>query len=190
MTRWRDVPGFPDYQASTDGKVRSKDRWIAGARSGALRFRKGALMTGQLNNKGYRLVSLIRDGRRRVLLVHRVILATFRDLDLDDPLQIGMHRDDNKVNNKLTNLRIGTTRDNVQDKVSKGRAVGNQKTYRKGSSNPASVLTEASVRKIDKLIRKGLANKDIGPMFGIGPGLVSTIRTGARWSHITGRTPK
>lgn len=66
-------------------------------------------------------------------------------------------------------LKLGTHMDNMIDKRNKGRV--------------QAKLTHDDVRAIRKLIGKTMG-KDIASMFGVGPGVISDIKTGRHWSYV------
>lgn len=107
---WRPVVGFEDaYEVSDTGLVRSR-------RTGK-ELRQACLTRG-----GYRMVSLCdaRNGvRRRDRRVHQLVLEAFVG-----PRPEGMltrHLDGDGSNNRLTNLRYGTSEENNRDIVRHGR---------------------------------------------------------------------
>jgi hypothetical protein len=182
--RWKKIPGYQYYEASNLGRVRSTDRLRPG-RYGLILQRGRILKQGTINS-GYRLVHFSEDGIRTAHTVHRLVLAAFRGLDLDDPEVLGMHRDDDKSNNFLSNLRIGTTADNIEDKVKKGRARGNTSTDRSGSRNSVALINEKIAKKIYLLARdSSMTMKDIGAKFGVTGATVGHILNRKQWVHAT-----
>lgn len=109
---WRAVPGFPAYQVSDHGRVRTlNDR--PGSRAG-----DGIMSPGHLP-RGHLRVALRRDGKRCDRQVHALVLLAFVG-----PCPEGMealHKDDDPSNNALTNLRWGTHTENMADARRNGR---------------------------------------------------------------------
>lgn len=105
---WKDIPWYEwKYQASDLWRVRSlKHNW--------------PLLLSQWNSKWYRFVLLYNNWRKNVL-VHRIVLATFRWLDLNDSSKFWCHKDDIPSNNRLDNLFIWTRMMNIDDMKSKWR---------------------------------------------------------------------
>lgn len=91
---WRPSPPSP-YEASNLGRVRSA---------------RGVAAT-HLTPKGYRVVGKYQ--------VHRLVLTAFDGPQL--PNVWALHGDDNRGDNKLTNLSWGTSRQNIADAISRGR---------------------------------------------------------------------
>jgi hypothetical protein len=93
---WRDIPGWEGlYEANSRGQIR---------RIG------GSFMLGGLGCKGYRLVTLCRDGLGVTVNVHRAMAATWIG-----PCPAGMqinHKDGNPMNNRVENLEYVTPQRN------------------------------------------------------------------------------
>lgn len=113
MKIWKDVDGFPGYQVSKNGEVRSY-----------INNRHGIGSTPHLlkpvqNRHGYDTVCLGRGQRR---LVHRLVASAY--IPNPDNLPLVRHLDDNPKNNHYKNLAWGTQVDNMRDCVKHGRLVG------------------------------------------------------------------
>jgi DNA-binding CsgD family transcriptional regulator len=77
-------------------------------------------------------------------------------------------------------LWLGTSADNMKDKVNKNRQL-------KGSTIPSSKLTEEKIKEIKNLlIENKLTLKQIKDRFGVGIRTISEINSGKRWSHVEG----
>ena len=113
MEEWRDIDGFPGYQVSNTGKVRSyiNNRHGVGSEPHELKQCTNAL--------GYKSVQLGRKNRRSV---HRLVADAYIDNPDDCPLV--RHLDDDPSNNHMSNLAWGNQTDNMQDCVAHGRLVG------------------------------------------------------------------
>ena len=102
---YKDVPGYEkSYQVSNLGNVRSLDRVASDGRK-----LKGKLIRLQ-NHFGYRSVTLSKDSEVKTFTVHKLVMASFigprpDGLDID-------HWDENKANNKLSNLSYMTKAEN------------------------------------------------------------------------------
>lgn len=93
--QWHDVPNHPGYQVTKTGRMRSIDRYNT----------RGQWIKGkeQKTIKKY---------------VARWILMTFDRMP--EPEEMALHWDDDRSNNRLSNLRWGTARDNALDAVRNG----------------------------------------------------------------------
>ena len=129
--RWLSVPGYPGYEVSDQGRVRSLDREVR-SRWGTPKTLKGKILSQRLvGGNGsigrYRACTLFRDGERKPVTVHILMLETFVS-----PRPEGMwgcHRDDNPANNSLENLYWGSPSENVFDKVRNGHHPDANKTH-------------------------------------------------------------
>jgi hypothetical protein len=119
---WLPVPGYPSYEVSDHGQVRSIDREGL-SRWGTPRMFPGRLLAQTLSggSKGrkYRACTLYRDGEPRAVTIHTLVLQTF--VGPRPRKTQGCHRDDNPENNHLNNLYWGTPRQNAQDMIRNGR---------------------------------------------------------------------
>ncbi len=142
--RFAHVPDFPGYAASDDGRIWSclgRGRRPPYAR-GEWRERKGYIC-----HKGYHRMLLRRsDGKYKNYAAHQLIMFAF----VGPPTNGNWcccHHDDDHTNNRLSNLRWGTQRNNSDDSIRNGS--------RAGEKNPmASLLTE-HVLNIRKLAADG-----------------------------------
>ena len=108
MEVWKDIKGFEGFQVSTEGKVRSVDRYINGKYG--MQLRKGKEIKQWVSNSGYLTVSLNIAKKKTNLMVHRLVAETF----LQQPEGKGYvnHIDGNKVNNTVANLEWVTRSEN------------------------------------------------------------------------------
>lgn len=53
-----------------------------------------------------------------------------------------------------------------------------------GEKHPKAKLKEKDVKKIKKMIKKGLSNTDISKMYGVHRVTISAIKTGKTWTHL------
>ena len=71
-----------------------------------------------INNKGYLCVDLHKNGKRKHMLLHRLIAMAFVDNPYNYP--IVLHLDNNKLNVKPSNLRWGTYSENNAQAIKDG----------------------------------------------------------------------
>jgi hypothetical protein len=117
VEQWRPVIGFEElYEVSDLGRVRSLPRKVK--RRFVYATLNGKVLRPFPNNQGYLQVTLVGEGQRRKLLVHRMVLAAFTG-----PCPQGMegcHEDGDHLNNRLDNLRWDTPKKNHADRVRHG----------------------------------------------------------------------
>lgn len=93
---WQEIPGYPGYEASTQGHIRNKHT--------------GRVLSASPNNKGYLLTTLSLKHTAHRALVHRLVMLAF--VGASD-LQVN-HKDGDKTNNHLSNLEYTTCKQNIE----------------------------------------------------------------------------
>lgn len=99
---WRLVPGFPDYEVSDMGRIKS------------FRRKKVRVLNPHRNNLGYSSVVLFRDGNPpKQMTVHRIVMLAFVG-PCPERMEV-CHSDANPRNNQLSNLRYDTHLANMRE---------------------------------------------------------------------------
>jgi hypothetical protein len=113
VREWRTLDILQKYEVSNDGRVRR--RTLGSNR------KVGTLLRASLSTRGYPEYRLYDDdGKPRAWLAHRLVALAF--LPAPDPGQTSvLHKDDNKLNPRVDNLRWGTAADNAADAIANGR---------------------------------------------------------------------
>ena len=118
---WKDIIGFPNYQISTLGRVRSKTREVRCKTKGGVecvKVIKEKLLTPHLGQYGYYVIALRgEDGKAKYPYLHRLLAQTF--IPNPDNKPMIDHKDRNKLNNSLNNLRWATASENTLNKPSR-----------------------------------------------------------------------
>lgn len=103
MEIWKDIIGYEGrYKVSNLGNVLSLD---------FKHKKKSKLLKKGKFESGYLRVCLYKNGKRKLLRVHRLVYEAFVG-DIPDGMTIN-HKDENKENNCLENLELLTVKDNV-----------------------------------------------------------------------------
>lgn len=113
---WMAVEGYEGlYEVSNYGNVRSIDRVqnLSNCHGGVSPRRdKGRMMKPTDNGKGYLIVSLSKNGKRRNHYVHRLVATAFlKRIDGKDGIN---HIDHDRKNNAVSNLEWCTQKENVR----------------------------------------------------------------------------
>lgn len=131
---------------------------------------------GHVNNKGY---GVIGQGDRKTLLVHRLSYELAKG-----SIPTGMlvcHTCDNRRCVRPDHLFLGTSKENTQDMLQKGRARGNRKSI--GETNPHATFTEGDIREIRRL--RGIVKQDeLARRFSTRQSTISNIQLGRTWKHL------
>lgn len=179
MAEYRDIPGFPDYQASTCGRIWTRRE---SGHNGAASWSPWRPMSpcryhATKGRNPYLGVNLWRDGKVYPRKVHRLILETFVG-----PCPPGMqcrHLNGNASDNRLENLRWGTPKENTED------------TDRLGMRRPAvgariasAKLTAGDVAAIRLAWIAGESPTRLGRQYGLSRASVIAAATGVTWAHV------
>jgi hypothetical protein len=139
VTEWREIPGFPGYEAGDDGFIRRPDGRLA---------RKGSP-----SDSGYARVWL----GEKCVRVHLAVLRAHRG-EQPSPKHEGAHLNGDKSDNRLDNLEWKTRSENEADK----RVVGTQP---KGG---AVRRVAPSVRgRVVAGVKRGLSISELARRFGV-----------------------
>ena len=121
--QWKEVPGFPGYEVSDRGNVRSYFRYGRLDRVFPPRAPiPQRYFLKNIDKDGYPKVSLRKDKKQLTRYVHRLVLEAFQG-----QCPVGMeacHNDGNKTNNVFPNLRWDTRASNIQDRFVLGERIG------------------------------------------------------------------
>lgn len=109
--QWKDINGYENYQVSSYGRIRSKNRILSQKGHKNIYNRKldGRILKQRKQNGGYCVVWLSKDGKTKAVTVHRLVACAFlgeKDLDVN-------HKDGNKENNNIENLEWVTRSRNI-----------------------------------------------------------------------------
>lgn len=168
--RWLPVVGYEGlYEVSDRGRVRSLHR--------VRRGRADRLMAQKVDRRGRLTVCLASGGRKKFTQVHQLVLTAF--VGPCPPRHEAAHNDGQAQNNALNNLRWDTHWNNMQDKRRHGTCY-----QPKGELHPMHVLTAGDVARIFASQERQVA---LANQFGVDQSVISNIKTGRLWSHITGK---
>lgn len=146
---WESIPGFPGYEITRSGRVRS---WWSVQTKRGVRLDRPQELRPHITGRGYTAFSVrVKGSGTRAIGVHRLLLTAFRRPPKDG--EVGRHLDGDKTNNLLENLRWGSTRDNVlEDEIRLGN-----RPAQVANTIPAGVVR--AVRKARNDLAKKLAAK-------------------------------
>ena len=154
---WKAIPGYPDYDVSDSGQVRSRRRGTP--RIMKLRPHRG----------GYKLVRLwCPDGNWKDHTVHSLVLLAFKG-GRPEGLCI-RHLNSDPNDNSLSNLAYGTLSENQQDRTDFG--------------THGQKLTPRHVRVIRGLSKLGFTHRRLSKMFGVNRHNIGRIIRRQQWKSV------
>ena len=173
---WRAIPGFPLYEVSNQGVVRSWRRRERRWRNPCSAKRDDPIeLRGTVADRGY-IAYILRqqDGKPRRMMGHRLVALAF--LARPNGTTDVAHNDGNPSNNALENLRWATHRDNQMDMRRHG-------TMQDGQRSTSAKLDEPTVIRIRNEILKGPRGtaRRLARELGVSPAQICRIAKGTRW---------
>ena len=119
MEIWESVIGWKGlYAVSSLGRIRSIERKTV-HKNGFVQTIKEKILSGTIAKNGYRYVDLRKPGMRKNAQVHRLVMLAFIGKCPDG--HEARHKDGNRLNNCVSNLKYGTRQDNVDDTKRHGK---------------------------------------------------------------------
>lgn len=192
---WKDIPGFEGvYQASTFGRIKAYSKCINHFRGGKRKIPE-KILKGHVNKRGYKIVSLHKDGELFSRKVHRLIAITHIP-NPDNKPEVNHMKNElgivDKTDNRIMVLEWSTSKENIQDSWKNGLSRYSEKARiavskickkRVGSKNPVSKLTEKEVLEIRR-IGRSISQSKIAEKYSINQQTVSKIINNKRWTHL------
>ena len=177
MEEWRDVVGYEGYyQVSNLGRLRSLERKVA-SKNGSISVKQGRLKTPYRDKKtGYAQARLSKENKSKTLLLHRLIGEAFHGAAPEGKPQVA-HWDGVRGNNKASNLRWASAKENARDRLRHGTAPGGTTCYH--TLNDADVLTIRREYQGRYGQRVELANR-----YNVTTTQIHNVVTRKHWKHI------
>lgn len=120
---WKQIENFM-YEASSDGQIRN--------------IKTGRILKQRINRYGYYITDIQIEKKNKTFEVHRLIAKAFLEVKVGKHVD---HIDRNTKNNNLSNLRVVTIKENME--------------------NRRFDLTNEYINKIIELHEKGLSTEEI-----------------------------
>lgn len=159
---WKDVIGYDyPYKISNFGRVKIIEHYIPRGH-----FIKTRIVKQRLNKNQYPIVSLPQNGIHRPVSVHRLVALYF--VDNPEKHDVVDHIDTDRKNNLFTNLRWCSTKDNVNNPITKEHLSQSAKRFfmsERGREHQKFITelaskTEAKEKRIKK-VQKAVIQKDL-----------------------------
>lgn len=171
---WKNIPGFPGYQASNLGRIKAIAKQSYNAKTGGLCWRKERLLIAKPDSSGYLSHSMKGPFLKKTWLAHRIIALAW----IPNPKRklFVNHKNGIKTDNRVENLEWCTKSKNGIHAVENGLH-----TALRGEINGNHRLTKADVIEIRN---SDGTQKEIANRFGIGRTTVQYIKKRKLWAHI------
>jgi hypothetical protein len=162
---WKFIKGYEGvYEISNDGDIRR-----------VLKNKYRILSRSNINNQGYRQVTLSKNNKQKNYRVHRLLAETFLKGDNCKNLTVN-HIDGNKLNNSLNNLEWVTSSENLKHSFK----IGLSKNL--GGENAKNVkLTKLQFQSIINELESGAKGVFIQKKYNISSGTVSEIKNNVNY---------
>jgi hypothetical protein len=175
---WRPIDGYPGYEVSSHGRVRSLTRTVE-TKNGQVRLYEGQILRQRImttNGIRYYMVRTWQQGIGVSHLVHVLVCTAFSGPRPSPAHQVA-HWDNNSLYNRRSNLRWTTAQGNADDRARHG-------TVARGSRQGSSKLTEADVIAIRRALDDGARGIDLAEQYGVSRATISMVNTGTRWAWL------
>jgi hypothetical protein len=156
MEIWKRINGYPNYEISTLGNVKS----YACGRDKLLLKIKGS--------NGYYFVNLSNKGKAYPINIHRLVAENFIP-NQNDTLQVN-HINGVKTDNRIENLEWVTLSENIKHAYRTGIFKN------RGEFHKMSKLNREDVNEIKKLLLSTLSQKKIAAIFNVDQAVISNIK--------------
>lgn len=153
-----------NYEVSDNGKVRNVNT--------------GKILKYWIDRDGYYRTTISVNKKSYHTGTHRFVAIAF--IPNPNNLPEVNHKNGKKWDNSVENLEWVTTQENVQHAFDTGL-----KSAIKGEDNSLSTYTEKQIRKVCKMLEKGISNKKISEKTGVERKYITDIKKGRRWKHIS-----
>ncbi len=170
--KWLSITGFPCYEVSDQGRVRSF--WQRGQGKWDIGKTPQRIICPVIRGRKYPAVNLHKDGKAYNMKIHRLVLFSF--VGPCPPGHEACHYDGIRTNDFLTNLRWDTPANNGRDTRRHGS--------KKGEKHNRAKLTDSQVIQIRELAAQRCRQKEIGEMFSVSQHCAWSIIHRRTWTHI------
>lgn len=175
---WKDVPGFPGYRVSTEGRVMS------------MRRRKPRVLGGGMHRCGYRFVTLMvtENGRARMVpkTVSHLVLETF--VGPREPGQEARHVNNEPTDDRLANLVWGSKEGEHRRRSRWRRRRGGANPISPGSGRAQRGMEKATAKLTEtdvRAIRSATGRlKDLAIQHGVSLSTIHSVKSRRTWKHV------
>lgn len=144
---WKSVSGFDGYEISDRGRVRSFRR-----NNG-----QGRILKTETSDRGYKQVSLYKDGKQHQKSIHRLVAEAF--IDNPEEKETVNHKDCDKTNNCVSNLEWMSKSENVRHAYDNGLNENVKRRLGEGRSKthpPVRVIETGKIYQSQRALARDL----------------------------------
>lgn len=175
---WRAVVDYEGlYEVSNLGRVRRLDRVYVNPQGTAVP-RPARFVSVCRASRGYRGVSLRKDGIQHYRPLHRLIAQAF--IPNPDNKPFVNHLDSNPANNSITNLEWVTAKENTHHCIKAGR----MRQARGEDYKNRTKLSAAKIHEMDRMKREGAGTSQIARAMGVALTTAHDALYRNTWKHI------
>ena len=170
METWKALARNPNYEVSTEGRVREKARPVFNR--GRIHSKPPRTIDPFIDTEGYAFVVMRKPmgtGAEKIF-VHRLVMEVFVG-ECPEEMSVD-HIDRVRTNNTLANLRYATKAEQTENRDLSGIS---------GENSRFSKLTQANVDEIRKMIEMGFGDDVIASRFNVSSSAIRNIKTGKSW---------
>ena len=184
IEEWRPVVGWEKlYEVSSLGRVNRLETTVRTCGTNMVfttRVIKKRQLSPYIDFAGYERVTLCDSGRKKNVLVHRLVAIAF--IPNPDNKPSVNHIDFNKLNNTTYNFEWCTHKENMRHAFKNG--LFKAPTPRRGEQCHLSKLKDSDIIDIRKRISNGERILSIAGYFGVTRGNIMAIKSNKTWKHV------
>lgn len=178
---WRDVVGYEDYyKVSNLGRVKSAFRYKKGRNNNTVPVLE-KILKNEANHAGYVRVSLCKNSKSKLFLVHRLVAEAFIPNPENKPQVNHKGEKPDTTDNAFWMIEWATNGENQKHAYE-----NNLHPSKKGAGNSKAKFSEIQVLAIRRLhrINPNISRKGLASKLGVGISCISHIITKRTWGHI------
>lgn len=158
---WRVIPQFQDYEASSFGRIRSREREIVYS-DGRRRTHKSKILNPGVS-AGYLFVNICKNGKSKSVKVHSLVASTFLG---EKPEKFDVcHINGDRTDNRISNLEYGS------------RSKNNLDGYRiRGCVNKNQKLSPDIAEEIKRKLLLGVSQRELAREYLVCKSTISAIK--------------
>lgn len=158
---WRVIPQFQDYEASSRGRIRSREREIVYSNGRKRTYKSKILSPGE--SVGYLFVNVCKAGKSKSVKVHNLIAMAFLG-EKPDKFDV-CHINGNRKDNRVSNLEYGS------------RSKNNLDGYRiRGYINKNQKLSPDAAEEIRQKLSSGISQRNLAREYKVCKSTIAAIK--------------